>query len=495
MTNGGLHRWWHRSVQDRAAAKVGGQVRLRVIALLACVLGLQSADNATVGAVAAPLSADLHIGNTQIGLLVTLTTGIGALSTLPMGVLADRVHRVRLLTIAIVVWSLAMAVSGFATSYVMLLLTRLALGAVTATAGPVIASLVGDFFASKERGRIYGYILLGELLGAGLGLVVSGSLAGISWRLSFLVLAVGGVALAWAVHRQLPEPVRGGQSLAVEGETDAADTAEQSKVASEVEDKHLAVHDELVLDQDPATMPLYQAVRYTLAVRTNLVLIAASSLTYFFFTGMQTFAVEFLRGRFGLGQSVASILVVVVGAGAILGVLGGGHLADWLIGRGVVAGRPLVAGAALLLLSALAAPSLLAGSLLVAVPLLVVAAAAYGATNPSLDAARLDVIHHQLWGRAESVRTAFRSLFTALSPLAFGFVSTLFGGAKGSVADSAGSHQGAAPAGGGGLGPTFLVMLAPVVLAGLLLLVRGARTYPRDVATAVAFERRTKSGR
>jgi len=44
---------------------------------------------------------------------------------------------------------------------------------------------------------------------------------------------------------------------------------------------------------------------------------------------------------------------------------------------------------------------------------------------------------------------------------------------------------------GVGWGPTFLIMLAPVVLAGLLLMLRGARSYPRDVATAMAAEDRT----
>jgi len=496
----GLARCWHRGVADRAAAKVGGLARLQVIVLLACVLGLQSADNATVGAIAAPLSKDLGIGNTQIGLLVTLTTGIGALATLPVGMLVDRVHRVRLLTGAIVVWSVAMAASGFATSFVMLLLTRLALGAVIATASPVIASLIGDFFSATERGRIYGYILLGELLGAGLGLVVSGSVAGaISWRASFIVLAVPGLVLAWAVHRLLPEPARGGQSLAIVGDDgkehdpDSTDNPdEDTGVVEEVEKADdVAPRSALVEAPDPASMSMLQAVRYILAVPTNRVLIAASALAYFFFTGLQTFAVEFLRGRFGVGQAVASILVVLIGVGAVFGVLLGGRIADRLIGRGVIAGRPLVAGVALLLTVVVAAPSLLVGSLLLAVALLFVAAAAFGATNPPLDAARLDVMHHRLWGRAESVRTLLRSLLTAIAPLVFGYVSTLFGGTSGGFGGSGGTQNTAAPSGGGGLGPTFLIMLAPVVLAGLLLLLRGARSYPRDVATAMAAEDRT----
>jgi MFS family permease len=49
----------------------------------------------------------------------------------------------------------------------MLLLARLLLGAVTATAVPAVASLTGDFFPAGERGRIYGYISVGEVAGAG----------------------------------------------------------------------------------------------------------------------------------------------------------------------------------------------------------------------------------------------------------------------------------------------------------------------------------------
>jgi len=60
---------------------------------------------------------------------------------------------------AIVLWGVAMISSATVSSFGDLLVTRVALGAVTAAAGPVVASLVGDYFAGAERGRIYGYIL------------------------------------------------------------------------------------------------------------------------------------------------------------------------------------------------------------------------------------------------------------------------------------------------------------------------------------------------
>ena len=177
----------------RLRDQVGGSARLRVIVLLACVLALDSADKATVGAVAAQLEKDMNIGNPQIGLLVTISTVIAALATLPIGVLTDRVNRIRLLSAAILVWSLAMVVSGASNSYEMLLLTRIGLGAVGATATPAVASLTGDLFPAAERGRIYGFILSGELVGAGLGFVVSGDIAGLlSWRYAFWALAIPG---------------------------------------------------------------------------------------------------------------------------------------------------------------------------------------------------------------------------------------------------------------------------------------------------------------
>src|SRR2546429_5635511 len=89
-----------------------------------------------------------------------------------------------------------------------LLPARLFLGGVTAAAGPIVASLVGDWFASSERGRIYGYIISGELVGAAFGFAVTGGIATLSWRASFVILALPAFALAWLVFA-LPEPIRG----------------------------------------------------------------------------------------------------------------------------------------------------------------------------------------------------------------------------------------------------------------------------------------------
>src|SRR6185437_4778804 len=92
----------------RLTIALGGEERTRVIVVLAAILGLSGADAATVGASASELRQGLHITNTDVGLLVAVSSLIGAVASLPFGVLADRVTRTRVLGATIVLWGVAM---------------------------------------------------------------------------------------------------------------------------------------------------------------------------------------------------------------------------------------------------------------------------------------------------------------------------------------------------------------------------------------------------
>src|SRR5436190_1707706 len=157
------------------------------------------------------------------GSAVRQTAGTAAAFSLPFGVLADRVRRTWALGGAIVLWGVAMIWSATVSTFDELLVARLALGGVTAIAGPFIASLVGDYFYASERGRIYGFILAGELVGAGVGFAVTGDIAALSWRAAFVILALPAFVLAWFVAH-LPGPPRGERTSA-EGLEGPAGTA------------------------------------------------------------------------------------------------------------------------------------------------------------------------------------------------------------------------------------------------------------------------------
>ena len=169
--------WFWRLVRGRVVNAVGGPARTRVVVLFGCVLALSSAQISTVGAVAPTMEKALHIHNTEIGLLNTVTLLVAAFAVLPIGLLVDKAKRIPMLSISIVLWSVTTMFGALAGSYGTLLLSRVLLGLVSATAGPAIASLTGDYFPSNERARVYGYILTGEIGGTAVGFVLCGTLA------------------------------------------------------------------------------------------------------------------------------------------------------------------------------------------------------------------------------------------------------------------------------------------------------------------------------
>jgi MFS family permease len=499
-------RWTGRRVRRGIVKRVGGPARARVIILFGGVLALNGADNATVGAVAPQLERALHIGNTKIGLLSSVALLVGAVFTIPIGMLVDRIKRVPMLSLSIVLWSAASLLSAFAGSYSSLLLTRFLLGAVTATAGPAIASLTGDYFPARERGHVYAYILGGEIAGTAAGFIVSGTVASlITWRAAFLLLAIPGFFLARELYRTVPEPLRGGQSRLEPGVVDLQEAVAESAArapahAGETEDApeefedlaHEAVRQmgvepdpKLVLEADPRSLPITDAVRYVLSIPTNLLMIISSSLGYFFFSGLSTFALLFVRGHYHASQATAELVLALLVAGAMAGTLVSGRITDALLRQGHLEVRVWVPALCYLGAAALLVPGILGSHLTPAIWFDIAGASLLSAANPPLDAARLDIMPAGLWGRAESTRTVLRSFAQALAPLVFGGLADLIAGIAPEQAPI-GTHPGViSPGAARGLEISFLVLLGTLAAAGIVLL-RARSTYPRDVATAAA---------
>uniref|UniRef100_UPI0034E04EB4 MFS transporter n=1 Tax=Streptomyces sp. PU-14G TaxID=2800808 RepID=UPI0034E04EB4 len=200
-----------RSVRRRTERLFGDRAAARAVLTMASVLALDGADKGTVSAMAGPLGDAFGIGYAAIGLLVSVVAFVGAAFTVPFGLLTDRVRRTRLLAVTATLWGLAMIMAGAAMSYLWLLVSRAVLGAVTASSGPAVNSLVGDYFPARQRARMLGFVVGGELLGTALGFTVSGVVgSALGWRYAFWWLTLPTVALVWALLR-LPEPARGEQ--------------------------------------------------------------------------------------------------------------------------------------------------------------------------------------------------------------------------------------------------------------------------------------------
>lgn len=455
--------------------------RALTISLLALVLGLTTADLAALGAMASVLESALNIQNASFGMISSAAALSGAIMTLPVGVMVDRQARVPILAGLTLLWSLGMAWSGFIRGYDGLLLAQVLAGISGVAVDAVIASLAGDYFPPSQRGRVFGLIVGGEMFGAGAGLLLTSLVMDVySWRAAFWALALLGMLctglLVWFLH----EPDRGGM-IAISRESITSEATERSekrrRVSALVASRNIEPHSNRIIQDNPTRWPWAYATRYILTIRTNVILLVGSTAGYFYFNGLLTFAVLYLMQRYALDAAQASLIVLITGSGTLAGVLLGGWLGDRLLGRRIIAARVWVAAGAFFVAVVGFIPALLLPELAPASVFFFLAALGLGATNPLLDAARLDIMHSRLWGRAESLRNALRYAAVAASPYLFGLVSDILQPPSGST----GARH------GGGLELTFLFMLVFLLISGAAMLV-AALTYPRDVATAIASE-------
>ena len=145
-----------------------------------------------------PNGRDLHISDTQIGLLVGLAFAIFyVFMGLPIGRLVDRRHRISIIAFGVLFWSLMTALSGTAKAYWQLFAYRMGVGVGEAALTPAAYSIISDYFPPKRLGIAIGVYGIGVYIGAGLALVI-GSIA-IGWANSVgdLDLPIIGHVYSW----------------------------------------------------------------------------------------------------------------------------------------------------------------------------------------------------------------------------------------------------------------------------------------------------------
>lgn len=142
------------------------------------------------------VAQDFHLSPVALGYLFSSFLWAYVLMMLPSGHLVDRLGAHRVAAIGAAFWSIAQALSGAATGFVTLLITRLGLGAGEAPTFPVSYRSVRDWAPYTERGLAVGCIQAGTLLGPALSApAVAWLIEATSWRWSFV--ATGAVGLVW----------------------------------------------------------------------------------------------------------------------------------------------------------------------------------------------------------------------------------------------------------------------------------------------------------
>ncbi len=190
---------------------------LYVLGILTIVYVTNFIDRIVLGILVVPIKTALSLTDSQLGLLggtafALFYTALG----IPVGWWADRVSRVRIMTVALLCWSVFTALTGFAHSFLTLFLARLGVGVGEAGGVAPAYALIADYFRPKSRARALGFYSLGIPVGSACGYLFGGYLTtAFTWRAAFMLLGALGVVLAPLFLVTVREPVRGAQDGAL----------------------------------------------------------------------------------------------------------------------------------------------------------------------------------------------------------------------------------------------------------------------------------------
>ncbi|MGB7762485.1 MAG: MFS transporter [Bryobacteraceae bacterium] len=177
-----------------------GAARSAPLLVLFLVNVLNFYDRQVLGAVLEPLHREFGLSDTQLATLATAFTLLYAVAGLPLGRLADSWSRKRLLAIGVGVWAALTALGGLASSYGMLLATRLGVGIGEATCAPAATSWIGDLVPAERRARAMAIFMMAVPIGGFLSFAIGGPVAqSWGWRAALVLAAVPAAALVPAL--------------------------------------------------------------------------------------------------------------------------------------------------------------------------------------------------------------------------------------------------------------------------------------------------------
>jgi MFS family permease len=274
--------------------------RQYVLVILLIILAFNYVDRVALGLVLQDIKTDLHLSDTQLGLLTGIAFALFySVMGIPIARWADRGNRVTIISLTTLLWSAAVALCALAGNFFHLLLIRIGVAVGEAGCVPPAHSLIADYFTRAERPRAVALYMLGQPLSTVIGYFLAGWLNEFyGWRMTFLMLGIPGLVLALLARITLKEPRRERPALQTRFAEQAAPSLRE------------------------VTVTLWQIVTF----RHLLLCFSIMSL---FGSGIAQWQPAFFIRSFGLSTGeLGTWLAVVYGVGGLLGTYWGGELAS-----------------------------------------------------------------------------------------------------------------------------------------------------------------------
>ena len=212
-------------------ASTGSPTRLGyawyVVGVLLIAQTFSFLDRMIMGLLVGPIRETFQISDTQFSLLAGLAFSLFyAVMGLPLARIADSKSRRNLIAAGIAVWSIMTALCGLARGYWSLFLARVGVGIGEATLAPGAYSMITDYFPRSVLARALSVYMVGVTLGSGFAYMLGGAVVAYvenmdqlvlpvvgalhGWQLTFLIVGLPGVLVAFLMLATVREPVRRG---------------------------------------------------------------------------------------------------------------------------------------------------------------------------------------------------------------------------------------------------------------------------------------------
>ncbi|WP_268928548.1 MFS transporter [Microbacterium sp. KUDC0406] len=184
--------------------------------LLVLTSALLLMDTSLISLLIEPMRRDLAFSDAELGLLQgAFPTLAFAVCALPIGLLVDRMNRVRMVLIALVVWTIALLLIMAAPGFWMLAVAKVLIGCVQAVLITAPFSLVADLSERRRRSAAVSALVIGQSLGGALGFALGGivftAMSSVvdsePWRFTMLAFAAIGLLL-FPFFLRMREPAR-----------------------------------------------------------------------------------------------------------------------------------------------------------------------------------------------------------------------------------------------------------------------------------------------
>lgn len=153
--------------------------------------------------------SELHLSDTELGLVGTGFIIVYTLTSPLFGALGDRRKRPPLIALGVAVWSVATSLAGFARGFLSLFIARSGVGVGEAAYGTIAPALLADSFPIERRGRVLSVFFAAIPIGSAAGYILGGLVdQHFGWRAAFWIAGAPGLLLALMVLL-VKDPPRG----------------------------------------------------------------------------------------------------------------------------------------------------------------------------------------------------------------------------------------------------------------------------------------------